>query len=345
MTHKLYEVLGVSQKCSSEDIKKAYKKMAIIHHPDKGGDVDKFKEIGNAYSVLSDNQKRNAYDQLGDENYARHESGGGGGSPFDANNIFEQFFGGNGHPFFNMEQPRRKCRDVQHVIQISNKEAYFGTRKNLKITINKKCMDCIDLCVKCQGQGQINELQRMGPFTTMNSRTCDRCRGMGQCVKGKDTCLKCNGRGDYSDEKLIELNIPMGAETGTRIVFEGYGEQPQVPNTQPGDLIFEILVALDTTFERSGINLVYKPTISFVQSIVGTTITVPLYDEQYVFDTAATFGVIVPNKDYVIKHKGMKRDKEIGALILRFTIVYPSSPLSDECKNELKRVFEKHHFD
>jgi DnaJ-class molecular chaperone len=344
MPHSLYEVLGLSKNASVEDIKKSYKRLAIIHHPDKGGDIDKFKEIGNAYGVLSDPAKRQTYDQLGDEHY---EKGAGAGSPFDTSQMFEQFFGKNpfmnGHAF-HQQHMRRKCRNVQHVIQISNRDAYFGSQKNLKVTINKRCTSCIDMCGACQGQGQINELQRMGPFTTMNSRTCDRCRGSGQAAKGRAACATCKGKCDYSEEKLIELDIPMGVETGKQFVFASLGEQAQLPNDIPGDLIFEILISLDPTLQRRGLDLIYKCPITFVESIVGKTIVVPLYEGGYSVDIGI-FGIIQPGKEYTIAEKGMRTAKNRGNLIIIFQIAYLTTELSIECKKELQAIFAKHLHD
>jgi|Laugresbdmm110sd_1035091.scaffolds.fasta_scaffold00005_42 DnaJ-class molecular chaperone len=352
MGHKLYDVLGVSMNCTPEELKKSYKKLAIQHHPDKGGDSEKFKEIAHAYDVLSDSEKKQRYDQLGDEAY---EMGGANNGPsFDPNSIFEQFFGGRGGGmpgFFGGDffggmhghgRPSpKKCRNLQHVVQMTNRDAYFGGHKVLKVTLHKKCMRCMETCFACQGQGQINELQRVGPFTTVASRPCDACRGTGQAVKGKSSCTECSGKGDYTEEKKIDLHIPIGTETGKQVVFPGYGEQPQHPGDLPGDLIFEMLVNLDTTFERKGLDLIYKQMLSFTESILGKKIDVPLYDGIYTVHTSE-FGIIQPNKQYTISNKGMKTEKQTGNLIIVFQVVYPTKQLSEECKQEMNTLFKKY---
>lgn len=308
----LYEVLNVSRNCSIDDLKKAYKKLAFEHHPDKGGDANKFKEINNAYSILSNPEERAKYDNP-------------------TQNIFEHMFGSSREYSFN-----RKCRTVIHIIQITNKEAYYGDMKVLKIMLSKKCMQCTQLCNQCQGKGQINELQRMGPFATMTSRPCNKCNGTGQCIVGKPSCEICKGNGEYQEERKIEITIPVGVENGKQIVIEGCGEQIQSPTDVPGDLILEIKIIPDLIFERKGLDLIYRQTITFRESILGKTLNVPLYDGLYTLDISE-LGIIEPNKKYEIKGKGMKN----GNLILLFQVKYPSVPLSIECKNEFGSLFTK----
>jgi DnaJ-class molecular chaperone len=315
----LYDILQVSQNCTPEELKKAYKKLAILHHPDKGGDAVKFKEINNAYSILSDPEKRSKYDRYGD---AEAEP-----------NIFEQMFG-----FGSCPEPReKKRRTIIHTIQITNKEAYYGEIKNLKIVLNKKCMTCVAMCQVCQGQGQINELHRMGPFTTMSSRPCNQCGGSGQCVRGNIRCNTCYGKGEYQEEKKIEINIPSGVDSGKQIFIEGCGEQPHSQNEIAGDLIIEIKVIPDPIFERKGLDLIYKQTITFRDALLGKTLNIPLYNGLHTMDIAE-FGVIEPNKDYIINGKGMKG----GNLILRFIVKYPRKEISSECKKEFEEIFRKY---
>ena len=311
MNSHLYDILNVSPNCSMDELKKAYKKLAFEHHPDKGGDANKFKEINNAYSILSDPEKRAANQNPGI-------------------NIFEHMFGQHHHMF------NRKRRTILHAIQITNKEAYYGDVKTLKIMLAKKCMTCIQMCDLCQGQGQINELQRMGPFATMTSRPCHKCSGVGQCIVGKASCSICKGKGEYQDERKIEIVIPESVENGKQIIIEGYGEQVQSPHDVPGDLVLEIKIIPDPIFERKGVDLVYRQTLTFKESILGKTLNIPLYDGLYTFDVSE-LGIIEPNKQYEIKGKGMKN----GNLILLFQVKYPLVPLTNECKNEFGALFSK----
>lgn len=348
---KFYEILGLNKNSSSDEIKKAYRKMAMTHHPDKGGKPETFKEIIRAYSTLSDPAKKAQYDAVGDAHYDENNVGD---NNIDPTNIFEHLWGkATGNGFFqygsggaggrNSREEQRKCRNIQHVIKITNKEAYFGGNKFLKAIVRKRCMDCVTTCMFCQGKGQINELQRMGPFTTMSVRQCDKCNGSGEQMKGKKTCSTCLGKCDYSEEHKLELQIPEGVDTGYAVTFKGLGEQPTNKHFVAGDLIFEILVIADTIFERVGLNIIYKSELTFLESIVGKEIEVPLYDEQYKVSTG-TFGIIEPNKQYKVSGKGMKRSSEDkkGDLIIVFQIKYPSKELTSEFKESISAIFEKH---
>lgn len=344
MGHKFYDILGIPKNASKDDIKKAYKKMAVQHHPDKGGDPEQFKEISNAYQILSDDDKKNRYDQLGDEGFENIPDGMSGG--IDPRSVFEQFFGG--HPFFggdpfmraHHENVRRRARNVQHVIQISNQEAYFGLNKTLRISIQKKCFKCSINCHNCQGKGTVNTIQRMGPFTTMVTQPCHICNGTGKINKNNPDCPDCKGKGDYIEERIIELKIPMGVEMGHPIVFQGMGEQAQTENDIPGDLIFEIFVQPDSNFERNGLDLIYKTTLSFQESILGKNINIPHYSGVLSVNSSQ-FGIIQPNKDYIIHDKGMKTNQRTGHLIIRFSIQYPSQPLSEDAKNKLRPILDE----
>jgi DnaJ homolog subfamily A member 2 len=346
MGHKLYDVLGVARDCSADDLKKAYKKLAIQHHPDKGGDPEKFKEISNAYQILSDDEQRSRYDQLGDERFDQS----GNMSSVDPSVIFEQFFGrgggfdpfshlfGGGNPFGHHQQGSRKCRTVQHCIQISNREAYFGSEKHIKLTLHKKCLKCLDTCPTCQGRGQISEMQRMGPFTSMMSRPCHTCRGSGNIPKGKASCQECKGKGEFEEEKRIDIKIPMGVETGHQINIAGCGEQPQQQGDIAGDLIFEILVQLDSNFERKGLDLIYKTSISFKESVLGKVIQIPHYEE-LIHCNLSEYGIIQPGKEYIIPDKGMKTDTRKGKLIVILNINYPTKKLNESQKELFHKAF------
>lgn len=349
MGHKYYDVLNVSQGCSKEELKKAYKKLAFECHPDKGGDPEKFKEVAQAYEVLNDDDKRRQYDQLGDEGF---QNGNAAPQHMDPHSIFEQFFGGMGgggfHPFFgesmfhgqNQRRSRRKCRTVQHVIQISNRDAFFGGHRTLKISIQKRCFKCMSDCKNCQGKGSIHGMQRVGPFTTMTTQACHICQGSGKVAEGKPSCMECKGRGEYTEEKIIDLQIPKGVAMGHQVVFDGFGEQPHLENDIPGDLIFEIFVQPDPMFERDGLDLIYKQKISFKDSIIGKKIQIPHYEEMLTVDVSE-FGILQPNKNYLIPNKGMESNGKRGHLVLKFTIDYPTKPLSEDLKQKLEELLNQ----
>lgn len=348
MTHRLYEVLGVPQDAGKDDIKKAYKKMAVQYHPDKGGDPEKFKEIANAYDVLSDDNKRQMYDQLGDDRF--NETGGGaaagGGGPFggvDPHSIFEQIFGGAGGFGFNvnMHDPFGgggggivKKRNHLHELCITLDDAYRGVHKNIKVSLTKICGKCKEQCYACQGRGHVMDMRRMGFLTQMMQRPCDICSTTGFIAKGKSGCKECGGAGTVKDDHKIDVNLPSGVATGHHIVFKGLGEQAVGDNEVSGDLVFEVRVVHHNVFEREGADLHMTVPISFADSVVGKEVNVPHFGGEFVMNTRE-FGVINPMKTYTVRGKGMPG----GNLVVHFNVNYPAKKLSDEEKECIVKAF------
>lgn len=347
MTYKLYDVLGVSQGCSKDDIKRAYKKMAVQHHPDKGGDPEKFKEIANAYDVLMDDRKRDMYDQLGDERF--NEAGGGqaggpGGPHIDPHSIFEQFFGGGfpgGFPggFGGFPGGQHQVRKSHHLHQlnISLEDAFKGLSKSIKVSLTKICRSCKEHCYACQGKGHIMDMRRMGFFTQMSQRPCDVCNAAGYVAKGKAGCNDCSGGGMVKDDHKVELNIPPGVQSGHHIIMKGLGEQAVGDNEVSGDLVFEIIVGSHPVFEREGTDLVMTIPLTFAESVVGKEVTVPYFGGEFVLNTQE-FGVINPTKTYAIKGKGMTSS---GNLVMKFVVTYPNKKLDATDRDKVVEVFKR----
>ena len=335
MTHKFYDLLGINKGASQEDIKKAYRKAAISNHPDKGGDPEKFKEIANAYQILSDDNKRRDYDQLGDEMFNENAGGGGGGgghffNGMNPHDIFSNLFGGGGgFPFeVNMHGGMHhvKRNDHLHNLNISLHEAFFGTKKSIKINIIKPCLSCKKECEVCQGRGQIQQMQRMGPFTQIFHQQCNSCFGAGQVLKSNPSCVECNGTMKIQKDHKLDLEIPKGIQTGYQHVFKGYGEQKQNSNETAGDLILKITISDDPTYQRRGNDLIYNSSISFKESIIGKKITLSYFGEIIDIDLQK-FTVIQPSTEYIIKSKGMpieNKNGSFGNMVLIFSIKYPS---------------------
>lgn len=365
MNYKLYDTLNISKDATDTDIKKSYKKLAFQWHPDKNKDKKeeaekKFKEISNAYTVLSDENERRKYDQLGDDNYNNNGTGEHEINPMD---IFERFFGnGMGHPFaehsfgghgfrhhfsfndFNTQHTSqvKKCKSVCHSYNASLDDVYKGINKNMKITLKKYCKYCVVFCDKCQGRGIINQVKHMGIFTQMFTGPCDRCQGTGHKINGNKKCEICKGQGTYEKEQNAHLSIPPGVEDGFKTVFPDLGEQPMHDKQIPGDLIFEIKVMSHKHFVRKNNDLYYRKEITFIESIIGTDIEIDYFNEIIKINTLEHFGVISPTKQYMVENKGMpfmnSNDKK-GNMIIEFNIVYP------EIKNkrrisELKTLLE-----
>jgi DnaJ family protein A protein 2 len=351
MTYKLYDELGISKNASVEDIKKAYRRSAMQHHPDKGGDEKKFKAISNAYEILSDEGKRNQYDQLGDENFqnAMNGGGGGGGGGFqggmNAHDIFAQMFGGmGGGMHFDMggggfpgfpgfgggPPPRQKKRqDHSHGIRISLQDAYNGIHKTIQINLQKMCMSCKETCPACQGRGQITNMVRAGPFTQVIQQPCGACQSTGTISKANQSCSECKGSMNYVEEKRLEIDILPGVTNGKQIKIDGAGEQRQSPDEIAGDLLLHIQITEDSQFVRDGNNLNYASKLTFKESIIGKTFTIDHFSGPIEIKTI-DFGIIQVGKKYEIHGKGMPIEgskTRFGNLYIHFDIIYPSKPL------------------
>lgn len=343
MGHKLYDILGLPKGASKEDVKRAYRKLAVQHHPDKGGDSDKFKEISNAYSILNDDEKKARYDQIGD---AMMENGGG--EHMDPRNVYEQFFRGSFHfdPFEAMFAHERqhqqvRCNDHLHQVKITLSDAYHGITKSIRIGVHKTCFRCKDMCNACQGRGTFTHMVRTGIFTRMSTRPCDICSGTGQITVGREGCSQCQGQGSYKIEEKKDIHIPKGIHNGVQVRIQGMGEQPKREGDVPGDLIIQIVIADDPHFVRTGNDLVYRTNISFKDSIIGTIIKVPHFAGEFDVDTTA-WGVIQGDKPYVVEKKGMPSgEQETGKLHIIFNVEYPSKAWSNEQRNQLEECFKK----
>jgi len=300
----LYEDLGLAKDASPEEIKKAYRSLVRTHHPDKGGDAEKFKQVQEAYETLSDPQKRQNYDQFGTAEGGN--PGFPGGFPPD---IFAQMFGG-GNPFGQRGPVRRA--DHEHVVTITLDDAYRGLTKNMKITLQRNCRECSSKCSTCQGRGQVHH--QMGPFAM--AQPCGQCQGHGSVNKG---CAGCNFRKNKFENLNLELKIPKGVETGNVLTAHGLGEQARSDAEEPGDLHFRIHVADHPHFMRHGKDLIFSTKISFEDSVNGKTLTIPHFDGPLDVDTSQ-WGPLDPRQDYVIPFKGMV---EGGRLRLSFDVQYP----------------------
>ncbi len=289
-----YEILGLEKGASSDQIKKAYRRLALKYHPDKNPGNHKeaesrFKEISEAYAVLSDPQKKGLYDQYGhagiDSRYSTEDIfrgadfsnifGGMGG----LGDIFGQIFGDAGFDVFG--GGRRGPRRGSHIgteIEITLQEAAKGVKKVVRLRRHEACPVCRGegakpgskklTCPECRGTGQV---QAMGGFFTI-SRTCARCNGEGKIIQ--TPCIKCRGSGRVKIERKIHVNIPAGVDTGLRLRVSGEGEAG-AKGGRPGDLYVDIYVRQDDMFERHGNDLVCGVPISFAQAALGAEIEVP----------------------------------------------------------------------
>lgn len=349
MNRKLYEALGLQPNPSKDDIRKAYKKLAVQNHPDKGGSEEKFKEIVHAYETLMDDQKRQMYDQLGDDGYEDFVKGrggmGGGGAGFPESHmdIFAQMFGNfGGFPFTHgMHQHNQQVQRANHVhtINITLEQAYTGLTKNVRINVRKPCLRCMTTCGTCQGRGHITDMQRIGIFTQTMTRPCHVCQGSGKQAQRNNDCGNCKGAGHTSNESIHDIKIPAGVTSGYNVKLQGLGEQPQAHGEIAGDMVVHINVEDHPLFKRtgdSGRDLLYTHKISFKESVIGSAIRIPHVHEAFIVDTTK-LGILVPGKVYVIKGQGMQG----GDLHLSFDIKYPDKLLNGEEQRLLNEAFDK----
>ncbi|TJX51591.1 molecular chaperone DnaJ, partial [Soehngenia saccharolytica] len=225
---KYYEVLGVSKTAAADELKKAYRKAAIKNHPDKGGDPEKFKELAQAYEVLSDPEKREIYDQYGED--AMKEGMGGGGASHNPFDIFESFFGGSpfgGSAFGGGSSRGRRQKqgeDVVHPLKVSLEELYTGISKKLSLSRNILCPKCkgkgsksgaSSRCSGCQGSGMRVSIRQLGPgMIQQMQHVCSDCRGSGETISDKDKCAQCKGNKVVQDKKMLEVNVEKGMQHG-----------------------------------------------------------------------------------------------------------------------------------
>jgi DnaJ family protein A protein 2 len=248
-TTKLYETLEISKDASQKDVKKAYFRLSKLHHPDKGGDEHKFKEIAAAYEILSDPEKRKNYDQYGLEGVDTDEGAAARGE-----DLFSMFFGGGGRRSARSSGPR-KGPAVNHPIKVSLEDLYNG--KTVKLAVNRKVIvGEVQTCDKCNGQGVVVEIRQLGPgMITQMQRPCSKCNGQGNNAKTK------------TERKVLEVHVEKGAHHNEKITFPGAADE--VPGMEPGDVNFVIQEKPHDLFKRKGADLLVTKDISLNQALTG----------------------------------------------------------------------------
>lgn len=247
-TTKFYKTLEVEKTASEAEIKKAYRKLAVKHHPDKGGDPEKFKEITRAYEVLSDAEKRSAYDRFGEEGL---EGGGGASDPTD---IFDAFFGGGGRGGGQKRRP--KTKDVVQPLKVSLEQLYNGCTRKMAITrqvIDKK--KGVQECRQCDGRGVRVEVRRMGPMVQQMQSQCGACGGAGKSFQTK------------SEREILEVHVQKGAPEGHKVTFREMADEH--PDADTGDVIFVLKQEEHPVFKRKGADLFVERRISLVEALCG----------------------------------------------------------------------------
>ena len=295
-----YEVLGVEKGASAEEIKKAYRKNAMKYHPDRNpGDKaaeEKFKELGEAYEVLSDDEKRARYDQYGhagvDPNFGAggfNGGGFGGFGGFDFGDIFGEFFGGGGRRSSTQNVPMRG-ENVGVRLEVTFEEAAFGTEKQVSAQRIENCSACsgtgsadgtVETCSYCRGAGQVRTTRNVMGMTMQTTSECPQCGGRGKVIK--NPCNTCRGKGKVRRTQKINVKIPAGVDNGqsVRVRGEGCVGSNGGPN---GDLLVEISIRRHSVFQRYGQDVLCEVPITFTQAALGGEIEVPTLDGKTKFD-------------------------------------------------------------
>ena len=295
-----YEILGVKKDASADEIKKAFRRAAVEHHPDRGGNEDKFKEINEAYEVLKDTEKRKRYDQFG---HAGVGGEGGGGDPFSGGNpfggaggqninfdfgdlglgdIFNSFFGG-GHPGGGQRRQTRG-NDVEASVEIDFEQAVFGTEVDLTLNLNDTCEHCkgttvepgheLKTCDQCGGSGQVVTVSRTIFGNIQQAAVCPKCHGSGKVPE--KACTVCKGKGTQRKKQTIQLKIPAGIDDGATIRLREHGEA--IANGPKGDLYVNVRVKPHKHFTREGDLILSEEHVSMVDAALGTEIEIQTVD-------------------------------------------------------------------
>ncbi len=358
MPKNYYDILGVQKGASKDDIKKAFRKLAHQYHPDKkGGNADKFKEVSEAYGILSDDKKRAEYDTYGrvfsegagngqaggfgaqdfngfDFSQFTQGFGGQGGTEFDLGDIFGEFFGGGG----NRNRVRRG-RDISIDIEIPFKEAIFGTERSILLNKNSVCEHCkgtaaepgssMKNCSTCNGKGKVHETRRSFIGTFTNVQTCSTCSGIGQIPEKK--CTTCRGAGVQKKETEITVKIPSAINDGEMIRLSGAGEA--IPSGPAGDLYIKIHVRPDQMFRKEGHNLIADLHIKLTTALLGGEYNLKSLDGDLAVKIPEGISI---GEVLRVKGKGVPIEKnKRGDLLIKLHIDLPN-----KLSREARKVFE-----
>ena len=348
MAKNYYDTLGVDKKATKDDVKKAFRKLAQKHHPDKGGEEAKFKEITEAYSILSDDGKRREYDAYGQSFAGGGAPGGGygfdpsqfggfgrGNVEFDFGDLFGDLFGGGrgGHI--------KRGRDISMDIEISFKESVEGTKRQVLVTKVGKCDIChgtgakpnteMKTCATCNGQGRVHETRNspLGAFSSV--RACTACEGTGKIPKEK--CVTCGGHGVLKKEQELHINVPAGIDGGEMLRMPGHGEA--IKGGTSGDLYVKVHVKPHPVFRKDGLNLVMHMPMKLTDALVGVTTTIDTLDGKKL--EVKIPPMQAPEETLRLRGKGVHLESAQGDLLIRLTITMPKK-LSSKTKKLIEEM-------
>lgn len=327
----LYNLLEVDTNASPQDIKKAYRKLAMKHHPDKGGDPEKFKEINRAFEILGDPQKKQKYDNFGNSNEMPDIE-------IDPMNIFKSFFGNNGgpHDFFGFNENRYKKRSRNSkVIELvmSLEDMYKGKLSKFKITRKIKCQGCTQsICSMCNGQGSITRVLQLGPgMIQQQTLACRQCGGRGKF----GTCEMCNSTSLIEETMEISLNIKPGSKDGDSILLKKHGDYDNSIGDY-GDITFVLKQRPHSRYKRKDLDLIIEHNISMYEALTGFTMNYTHLDSKcYSF---VSTHVTNENMIYSVPKLGMVSDNNTGTLFVKIKVNYPNYLIDENKTGTLKEI-------
>jgi len=316
---RLYEILGLKKNATATEIKKAYRKLAKIHHPDKGGNPEKFKEVTKAHEILSDAEKRETYDEYGEEGL---EGGGGGGGPTD---IFDLFTGGMGGGRRGKHR-KRKGEDVQFPLKLELKDLYNGTTKKLRLTKNIICKGCsgkggigVSTCRNCKGQGSVMVIRQLGPSMVQQMQTpCNHCSGKGEIISEKGRCKECKGKKVTSQTKMLEVHVNAGMRHGQKVTFNG--EADQAPDIIPGNVVVVLQQKRHPLFRRDGRHLLITKKLTLYESLCGFEFVISQLDGRKLLIKSEPNRVYKHGSTLCIEDEGMPSTYDRGSMYIEIEV-------------------------
>jgi len=362
MSEDFYDVLGVSRDASEDEVMSAYREKVSEYHPDVSDEPDaeeKFKKIQKAKDVLTDDEKRQRYDQLGHERFTEAEKRGGaggggrggmgGGNPFGGGgggmgDIFDQFFGGGAGGRGQGSRPQQG-RDLRTDLSVTLEEAYEGVSKQVTVRRPERCSDCggrgypddanVRTCPQCDGQGVVTQVRQTPLGRVQQRQECSRCGGEGEIHS--ETCSTCDGQGQTRERATLTVDVPEGIRTGQTLRMDGEGA-PGDRGAPNGDLLVDVTVEDHPDFEREGDDLHHRYPVSFPQAVFGDEIEVPTLDGAASFDLDAG---TQSGETFRLQGKGMPRLRRRGHgdLYVTVQVVTPES-LNDEQQDALQQFAE-----
>ena len=356
MSEDFYDVLGVDRNAGEDEINRAFRKKAAKYHPDVSDDPDaeeKFKRIQKAKEVLTDEEKRAAYDQMGHDRFEQAAKHGGfdgagaaggdpfaGGSPFgDFGDIFEQFFGGSSRG--RRQNGPRQGRDLRTSMEIDLEEAYDGVTKQITLERPETCEECggeghppdatVRRCPECDGRGQVTRIQQSALGRIQQTQTCRRCGGTGETTS--ERCSACRGDGIVTGKATLSVDIPAGIRNGETLRLSGEGA-PGENGGPKGNLLIEIAIRDHPDFTREGDDLHYQQPVSFPQAVFGDTVEIPTLSDPVEVDIPAG---TQSGETITVRGAGMprRRRRSDGDLHVQVHVVTPER-LSTEEKEALE---------